>query len=98
MDKDAEMLQKMGNAVVALQLKFRNSSLSERVEIRPQLEELLTKFAEYQLGLLREGVITTDEDLEEMAEIREEIDQAAQTQQLVKAIAKTIAFVAAKAI
>ena len=38
MDKDVEMIRKMGNAVVDLQVKYRSSSLSERMEIRPQLE------------------------------------------------------------
>ncbi len=96
MDKDVEMLRNTGNAVVDLQIKYRNSSLSERMEIRPQLDELLKKYTEYQIVLLREGVITSDEDLKEMVEIQKEIDQAAQTQQLVKAIAKTIVFVAKK--
>lgn len=98
MDKDVEMIRNMGNVVVDLQVKYRSSSLSERMEIRPQLDELLRKYTEYQLVLLRDGVITSDEDLKEMVEIQKEIDQAAQTQQLVKAIAKTIAFVATKVV
>ncbi len=96
MDKDTEMLQNMGNAVVGLQIKYRASSLSEQVEIRPQLDELLTKYATYQIKLLDEGIITTDADLVDMADIRDEINQAAQKQQLVQAIAKTIVFVAKK--
>ncbi len=96
MDKDTEMLQNMGNAVVALQIKYRSSSFSEQVGIRPKLDEMLTKYANYQIKLLDNGIITTDTDLEEMAEIQREIDQAAQTQQLVQAIAKTIVFVAKK--
>jgi len=87
---------RMGNAVVALQIKYRSSSLSERAESRPQLDALLTKYAEYQNNLLDEGIFTTDKDLEEVAIIREEINQAAQTQQLIKAIAKTVAFVATR--
>lgn len=98
MDKDVEMLRNTGNAVVDLQIKYRSSSLSERMEIRPQLDELLKKYTEYQIVLLREGVITSDEDLKEMVEIQKEIDQAAQTQQLVKAFAKTIVFVAKKVV
>jgi hypothetical protein len=98
MDKDVEMIRKMGNAVVDLQVKYRSSSLSERMEIRPQLEGLLRKYADYQLILFRDGVITTEDDLREMVELQKEIDKAAQTQQLVKAFAKTIAFVAKKVV
>ncbi len=98
MDKDEKMLRHMGYAVVDLQVKYRSSSLVERMEIRPQLDELLKKYGDYQLILFRDGVITTDEDLKEMTEIQKEIDQAAQIQQLVKALAKTIAFVATKVV
>ncbi len=96
MDRDAEMLQKMGNALVDLQVKYRNSSLSERMAIKPALEELLNDYAEYQLRLIKEGVITTDDDLKEMADIQKEIDQAARLEDMLKAIARTIAFIATK--
>lgn len=96
MDRDALMLQKMGNALIDLQVKYRNSSLSERMALKPALEELLNDYAEYQLRLIKEGVITTEEELKEMEEIQEEIDQAAKVEDMLKAIAKTIAFIATK--
>lgn len=96
MDKDTEMLQRIGNAVIALQIKYRSSSLSDRIEIRPELDELLKKYADYQIILLKEGVITTDTGLQEMAEIQKEIDWAAEKQAIMKVIARTIAFVATK--
>jgi hypothetical protein len=96
MDKDTQMLQEMGNAIVALQVKYRNSSLSDRMALRPVLEELLKDYADYQIRLLKEGVISTDEDLKEMAEIKKEIDQAAEKEVLFKVIARTIAFIATK--
>jgi len=95
-DADAAMLEKMGNALVDLEVKFRNSSLSERVEMRPALEGLLADYTEYRLRLLKEGIITTDADLEEMARIKQEIDAAASKQALIKAIVRTVAFIAAK--
>lgn len=95
-DSDIIMLEKMGYALVDLEVKFRASSLSERVEMRPALEELLGDYTEYRLRLLKEGIITTEEDLKEMAKIKQEIDKAASKQSLIKAIAKTIAFIATK--
>jgi len=96
MDKDTEMLKKMGNALVDLEVKYRSSSLSDRVAMRPVLQELLEDYAAYQIRLLKEGVITTDEELQEMTEIRKEIDSAAKKQDLLKAIARTTAFIATK--
>jgi recombinational DNA repair protein RecT len=96
MDRDTQMLQEMGNAVIALQMKFRNSPLADRMAIKPALEELLSDYANYQIRLLKEGIITSEQDLAEMADIRQEIEQAAEKEALLKAIGKTIAFVAVK--
>jgi len=96
MDRDTQMLQEMGNAVITLQMKFRNSPLADRMAIKPALEELLSDYADYQIRLLKEGIITSEQDLTEMADIRQEIEQAAEKEALLKAIGKTIAFVAVK--
>ncbi len=94
MDNDTIMLEKLGNALVDLQVKYRNSSLEDRMAMKPALEELLSDYADYQLRLLKEGVITTDDDLLEMDSIKKEIDQAARKEQLIVGIAKLIAFIA----
>jgi hypothetical protein len=96
MDNDATMLDQMGTALTNLQIKYRASSLQDRIELRPQLDKLLQDYTDYQSRLLDEGIITTEADLVEMAQIKKAIDSAAQKQQLVEAIAKTIAFIATK--
>ena len=98
MDNDATMLEEMGTALTALQLKYRASKLADRVELRPQLEKLIQDYTEYQLRLIAEGVLTTPADLEEMAQLKEAIEAAARKQQLAEAIAKTIAFIATKVV
>ena len=93
MDNDAKMLEAMGDAVTRLQIKYRASSISDRMTMKPDLEELTRDYVDFQLKLIQEGVITTDADLEEMEDIRREIDNAARTQEIVQAIARTIAFI-----
>lgn len=95
-DNDAVLLQQMGNAITDLEVKFRAASLEDRMTLRPALEELLDDYAEYRLRLLKEGVITDDSELAEMRKIQTEIDAAAQKQDLMKAIARSIAFIATK--
>lgn len=95
-DNDARMLEIMGHAITDLQVKFRNCTLQERVEMRPLLEDMLEDYARYSLRLLKEGIITTDEQIAEMEAIKKEIDRAASKQAVLAAIAKTIAFVATK--
>ena len=94
MDNDAKMLEAMGDAVTKLQIKYRNSSISDRIIMKPELEKFIHDYTYFQLKLIQEGVITTDADLEEMEDIRREIDNAARTQEIVQAIARTIAFIA----
>ncbi|NWG76484.1 MAG: hypothetical protein HXY24_18090 [Rubrivivax sp.] len=96
MDNDTKMIKEMGKALIDLQVKYRSSRLSDRMTLKPALEELLDDYAELQIRLIKEGVITTDEDLEEMAKIKEEINRAAKQEALMKVIARTIAFIATK--
>lgn len=94
MDNDAQMIEASGAALTTMQIKYRQSTIRDRMLIRPTLEQALNDYAQYQIRLLKEGVITTENDLSEMKNIREEIDRAAETQQLLEAIARFIAFVA----
>ena len=96
MDNDTKMIQEMGEALIDLQVKYRSSSLTDRMSMKPALEEVLEDYANLQMRLIKEGVITTNEDLEEMAEIKQEIEEAAKKEALLKAIARTIAFIATK--
>lgn len=96
MDKDAQMISEMSNTLIDLQVKYRESNIVDRMAMRPSLEELLNDFSKYQIRLLKEGIITSDQDMEEMAQIKSEVDAAANKQQLLAAIGKTIGFIATK--
>lgn len=94
MDTDAKMLKELGNAVTDLQIKYRSSTLTERFEIKPVLIEAMDDYLVYQIKLLKEGIVTKDEDLDEMKKIKKEIDKAATKQKILAAIGKLIAFIA----
>jgi hypothetical protein len=96
-DSDAIMLETLGTAITQLQVKYRSCGLSDRMAMKPALDELTNDYGNYQLRLLKEGVICSNDDLKAMESIKGEIDNAAEAQELVGAIAKTIAFIAAKA-
>jgi hypothetical protein len=96
MDNDAVMLQKLGDAVTALQLKYRASLLADRMAMKASLDQLMEDYNTYQLKLLKEGIITTAADLAQMDKIKSDIDAAAKYQKLVAAMAKTIGFIATK--
>ena len=64
--------------------------------IRPSLEEVLSDYSTFQLKLLKEGVITTNEDITDMQNIRNEIYDAAEEQELIEGVARLIAFIAVR--
>lgn len=96
MDKDTEMLNEMGSAVVALQVKYKLADIEDQAILKPRLSEALKDYAEYQIKLLKDGVITTDADLADMRAIRDEIDAAGDKQSMLLALARTVAFIALK--
>ncbi|HKW28628.1 MAG TPA: hypothetical protein VJT54_04785 [Verrucomicrobiae bacterium] len=96
MDNDATMLEQMGTALTNLQIKYRASNLADRMALRPDLDKLLQQYTDYQARLLNEGIVTTDDDLAAMAQIKTDIDKAAQKEELAEAIINTAAFIAKK--
>lgn len=96
MDPDTIMLEQMGSALTALQVKFKLSSIDDRAALRPKLLEAMQDFAAFQLKLLKDGVVTTEADLAEMQEIRAEIDEAGNKQSTLLAIARVVGFIGAR--
>jgi hypothetical protein len=96
MDPDTLMLQLMGSALTALQVKFKLSSIDDRADLRPQLMEAMQNFAAYQMKLLKDEVVTTQADLDDMKAIRDEIDAAGDKQSTLMAIARVVGFISAR--
>src|SRR5215475_9640223 len=95
-DNDSLMLEQSDGALTVLMVKFRMASLDDRAAMRPSLMKLIDNSAEFRLRLFKEGVITTEDDLNEIGKIRDEIDAAGSKQALLLAIARTVAFIAMK--
>lgn len=98
MDNDSKMLKQLGYSLIDMQVKYRASSLPDKVELQPKLEDAFTQYALYQTALLDEGIMTTQEDLDEMDKIQNEINKAATKQALIVAIGRFTIFVASKII
>ncbi|MEP7148513.1 MAG: hypothetical protein ABI857_06485 [Acidobacteriota bacterium] len=83
-DNDAKMLEQLTYAFGDLQYKYRYSTPLDRANMRPALEEAFGLYQSYRIMLLGGAVITTEQDLEEMRSIRDQIDRAATTQGLIE--------------
>jgi ribosomal 50S subunit-associated protein YjgA (DUF615 family) len=93
MDKDAEMLRRLGNQLTDLQVKYRALPLDEQMAVHPALKQLLEDYARYQAKLLMIGIITTEDDLSEIKQLQQSVDAAAKTMELLAAIGKLISFI-----
>ena len=83
-------------AFIDLQVKREESSALDQLYINKELDKLADQIAKLNNDELKAGTIVTDADMADMAEIKKEIDAAADKQQLIAAIAKAVAFVAKK--
>jgi hypothetical protein len=92
-NNNALMIKQLGNLLTDLQFDFANATPLERARLRPDLEKAQAKYDAYRKGLLDDRIVTTPEDLDEIRQIKKEIDNAASTQALLIGIAKLIAFV-----
>ncbi|MDP6876076.1 MAG: hypothetical protein QF521_21335 [Alphaproteobacteria bacterium] len=97
-DNDLIVLEDARDAVFALEKAYRkallNDDLDTMVEIEPHLSKAEDQLSGARLNLLAAGQLTTDADVAEMRRIRAEIDQAADTQQLIAGAIKLATMVA----
>ena len=94
-DNDAAMLIAMADTITDLQVRYRAASLEDQAILITPLKEAIKDFGDYQARLLKAGTITTDEELAEMKAIQDSISANANRQDLLKAIARIVAFIAA---
>lgn len=97
-DNDVMVLEDARDAVFTLEKAYRkaviNDDLDTMMEIEPHLSQAEDRLSLARLNLLKAGQLTTDADVTEMRRIRAEIDQAADTQQLILGAVKLVAMVA----
>ena len=94
-DNDAEMLRVMGNTITDLQIRYRAAKLDDQAVLITPLKELLQDYGDYQARLLKAGTITSDAELAQMKAIQTAISDDADRQDLLIAIAKIVALIAA---
>jgi hypothetical protein len=98
MSNNSDLKTAMSDAFIDLQVKCNAANALDKITLRKELDALATEIAKLNTALLNEATIVTDADMQEMAEIKTEIDAAADKQQLIASIVKAVAFIAKKVI
>lgn len=95
-DNDLTVLEGARDALFTLEREYRlavnNADLERMTALSPQLDAAADQLSAARLNLLKQGQIATDADVAEMRRIKGEIDQAAETQQLVEGAIRFVAF------
>lgn len=93
-DNDTLMLQDAGDAAFTLDKAYRqalnNNDLDTMTSLKPQVDAAFDAYGRARLNLLAAGVLATDADVAAMHAVKGDIDQAANTQQLLAGAAQLI--------
>jgi hypothetical protein len=88
MDRDAAMLRAAGDAVMAIDLRFRRASFDEQFEMRDERDQAFNAFAAARNRLLMPGLTSSDDDIAEVDALRRQVESAADSATLIAAAAK----------
>jgi len=96
MSKDAQMLGTIKDTLDELAFRFSNSDFDTQQQLAPKINELNDKYNALRAKIFSDGNVITDDDLSQMAALRDAIDKAADTQALILGIARTAFFIGTK--
>lgn len=88
MDNNDIFLNEAAKAVFIIGVKYRQADINGKQELRQPRDKAFSAYSIARLKLLENEIICTNEYVQKMKEIRQEIQQAAQTQTLIAAIAR----------
>lgn len=94
MDTDEIIVKKAAAAATSIDVKYKRSSPTDKVLLKPKRDEAFSAYAAARLKLLEDGTISTDADVAEMNEIRKQIGNAKQRQSLIIAAGRLVGFLA----
>ena len=96
MSNDAKMLRMIKDTLDGLALTYQNSNFETQQQLEPQIQDLRDQYDALRGKMNGNANLITAADLTQMSQIRDEIDQAADTQALILAIARVAFFVGTK--
>jgi hypothetical protein len=92
MDNDLIILKQAKSALFAIDVKYKMSGFNDKKKLVKARDAAFSTYALERLELLEEGVKCTQQDIDEMKEIRRQIEEAAETQTLIQAIFRLTSF------
>ncbi|MGL5940255.1 MAG: hypothetical protein ACRC2S_07690 [Waterburya sp.] len=92
MDNDLIFLKQASSALFAIDVKYKMSGFNEKKKLVKARDAAFSAYALERLELLEEGVKCSQQDIDEMKEIRRQIEEAAETQTLIQGVVRLTSF------
>ena len=92
MDNDEIIITKAAATATSIDIKYKRASPTDKVILKPKRDKAFSAYARARLKLLEEGTLCTNDDVQEMNEIRKQVANARKIQSLVIAIGRFVAF------
>ena len=83
-----ELADAAREAAEAAETKYQSLSPIDQVDAKAKRDEVLDNWALAEVKILQSTRLITDQDLKDMKALKDEIDQAADTQQLIVALGR----------
>ena len=95
MDSDTLVLQEAYASVLAIDVQYKLADFNAKKKLKKYRDKAFNVYTLARLELLNDEVICTNNDIQEMKKIRQEVEQATDTQALIKGIIHLVKFLIA---
>ncbi len=92
MENDEIILEKAAATVAAMDIQYKRAAPTDRVILKPERDRAFSAYAEARLKLMEAGTVASEDDVQEMGEIRRQVSHARKAQSLVIAIGRLAGF------
>lgn len=92
MDFDTLVLKEASASVMAVDVQYKLADFNEKKKLRKHRDKAFNAYTLARLELLKDEIICTDTHVQEMKDIRQEVEQAGDTQLLIKGIFRLVSF------
>lgn len=89
-DNDSLTLEDAAAAVTRIDMQYRAGSINVKRRLKAKRDAAFSHYTDARRRLLKDDVVMTDQDVLEMRRIRAEVEQAANTQQLLISVGKLV--------
>ncbi|MCY6489157.1 hypothetical protein [Leptolyngbya sp. GGD] len=92
-EKNELFFQQASELLSKIEIRYRQADFDEQVQLKKERDRAMALFSKARLAILKEGIICTDADVEQMQQLKQQIDSSTDILQVVATVAKFTSFV-----